>query len=224
MALSSIDPQPCAAGGAPCRRFGRIELNVAVRNSPVHYTPRMALKSTIFKAELSVADIDRGYYRDHALTIARHPSETDERMMVRLLAFALHADERLAFGRGLSTDDEPDLWQRDLTGAIERWIDVGLPDEREVRKACGRAREVYVLAYGGRAAELWWQGAREKLERQERLAVSEVPIETSRALAPLASRSMRLQVTIQEGHVFVADGATSVAVELRVLKPPSPSV
>jgi uncharacterized protein YaeQ len=179
----------------------------------------MALKSTIFKAELSVADIDRGYYRDHALTIARHPSETDERMMVRLLAFALHADERLEFGRGLSTDDEPDLWQRDRTGSIERWIDVGLPDEREVRKACGRAREVRIFAYGGRAAELWWQGARGKLERQDRLAVSEVPIETSRALAPLASRSMRLQVTIQEGHVFVGDGATSVSVELRVRKP-----
>jgi len=125
----------------------------------------MALKSTIFKAELSVADIDRGYYHDHALTIARHPSETDERMMVRLLAFALHADERLAFGRGLSTEDEPDLWQRDLTGAIDRWIDVGLPDERDVRKACGRAREVDVLAYGGRAVELWWQGACERLER-----------------------------------------------------------
>lgn len=180
----------------------------------------MALKSTICKAELSVADIDRGYYRDHALTIARHPSETDERMMVRLLAFSLHAHERLEFGRGLSTEDEPDLWQRDLTGAIERWIDVGLPDERDVRKACGRAREVCVLAYGGRAVELWWQGAREKLELQDRLEVKVVPIEASRALAALAARSMRLQVTIQEGHVFVADGATSVAVDLRVLKAP----
>jgi uncharacterized protein YaeQ len=189
--------------------------------APINYTARMALKSTIFKVDLSVADIDRGYYRDHALTIARHPSETDARMMVRLLAFALHANESLAFGRGLSTDDEPDLWQRDLTGSIEKWIDVGLPDEREVRKACGRAREVYVLAYGGRAVELWWQAAREKLERQDRLAVSEVPIEASTALAPLADRYMRLQVTIQEGHVFVADGATSVSVDLRVLKAPS---
>jgi uncharacterized protein YaeQ len=178
----------------------------------------MALKSTIFKAELSIADIDRGYYRDHVLTVARHPSETDERMMMRLLAFAMHADDTLEFGRGLSADDEPDLWRRDLTGAIERWIDVGLPDEREVRKACGRAREVYVLAYGGRAVELWWQGAREKLERQDRLAVSEVSIEASRALAQLAARSMRLHVTIQEGHVFVADAATSVPVEIRMLK------
>ena len=117
----------------------------------------MALKSTIFKAELSVADIDRGYYGDHALTIARHPSETDERMMVRLLAFALHADDALTFGRGLSSEDEPDLSRRDLTGTIELWIDVGLPDERDLRKACGRSREVHVYAYGGRACALWWE-------------------------------------------------------------------
>jgi uncharacterized protein YaeQ len=179
----------------------------------------MALKSTIFRADLAVADIDRGYYRDHALRIAQHPSETSERMMVRLLAFALHADDALEFGRGISTEDEPDLWRRDLTGVIEEWIEVGLPDEREVRKACGRARNVYVLAYGGRAVDLWWQGARERLERQERLSVREVPPEASRALADLAGRSMRLQVTIQDGHIFVSDGATSVPVELRVIKP-----
>ena len=178
----------------------------------------MALKSTIFKADLSVADIDRGYYRDHAMTIARHPSETDERMMVRLLAFALNADDALAFGRGLSTDDEPDLWRRDLTGAIEQWIDVGLPDEREVRKACGRAREVAILAYGGRAVDLWWEGSRDKLERVDRLAVSEVPFEASRALAQLAARSMRLQATIQEGDVVIGNGATTVSMTLRVLK------
>ena len=178
----------------------------------------MALKATIFKAELSVADIDRGYYRDHTLTLARHPSETDERLMVRLLAFALYADDALEFGRGLSAEDEPDLVERDLTGAIERWIEVGLPDEREVRKACGRAREVVVLAYGGRAAELWWEAARATLGRQERLVVREVPPGASAALAAMAGRTMRLNVTIQEGHVLVGDAAGSVAVDLRELK------
>lgn len=178
----------------------------------------MALKSTIFRAELSVADIDRGYYRDHSLTIARHPSETDERMMVRVLAFALCAGEQLEFGRGLSAEDEPDLVRRDLTGAIEEWIEVGLPDAREVRKACGRANAVHVFAYGGRAVDLWWQGAREQLERQERLAVSEVPPEASRALAAMAGRSMRLQVTIQDGHIFFANGEESVPLELRTIK------
>ncbi len=98
------------------------------------------------------------------------------------------------------------------------WIDVGLPDERDVRKACGRARAVSVLAYGGRAVDLWWEGVREKLEHQERLAVREVPSEASKALAAMAGRSMRLQVTIQEGHVLVTDGATSIPIELRVRK------
>jgi uncharacterized protein YaeQ len=110
----------------------------------------MALKSTIHKAELQIADMDRGYYADHAVTIARHPSETDERMMVRLLAYAHGASDRLAFGKGLSDTDEPDLWERDLTGAIERWIDVGLPDERRLAKAAGRSLRVVVYAYGGR--------------------------------------------------------------------------
>ena len=173
----------------------------------------MALKSTIVRAQLAVADIDRGYYADHAVTIAQHPSETDERMMVRLLAFALHADARLEFGRGLSTDDEPDLWLRDDTGAILSWIDVGLPDERALRKACGRAQAVHVLAYGGRAVELWWLGARERLERQSRLGVIELPLDASRALTGLVARSMRLQVTIQDGHVFVGDGEMSVSIE-----------
>jgi uncharacterized protein YaeQ len=178
----------------------------------------MALRATIFKAELSVADIDRGYYADHALTIARHPSETDERMMVRVLAFALHASERLQFGRGLSAEGEADLWERDLTGSIEHWIDLGLPDERDVRKACGRARAVDVLAYGGRPVEMWWAGVRDALERQERLAVRELPLEASKALANLADRSMNLQVTIQDGHISITGHDTSIGTELRVLK------
>jgi uncharacterized protein YaeQ len=180
----------------------------------------VALKSTVFKADVSVADIDRGYYRDHVLRLAQHPSETHERMMVRLLAFALFADDALEFGRGLSTEDEPDLWRRDAMGSIEQWIEVGLPAERELRKACGRAREVHVLAYGGRAVDVWWQEARDKLDRQPALTVREVPMEASRALAQLVDRSMKLQVTIQEGHVLVADATRSVTVDLHDRKPP----
>src|SRR5258705_4450947 len=116
----------------------------------------MALKSTIFKAELQVSDLDRNHFATHAVTLARQPSETDERRMVRILAFAFNADEALEFGRGLSAEDEPDLVKRDLTGAIELWIEVGLPDEREVRKASGRAAEVKVYIYGGRGAAMWW--------------------------------------------------------------------
>jgi uncharacterized protein YaeQ len=169
----------------------------------------MALKATIFKAELSVANIDRGYYADHSLTLARHPSETDERMMVRLLAFALNAGESLRFGGGVSTEDEPALWVKDLTGAIELWIDVGLPDEREVRKACGRAREVKLYTYG-RGAPVWWEGARQTLARQDNLEVIALPVEQTRALAALAMRTMRLQCSIQEEIALFSDGQRAV--------------
>ncbi len=173
----------------------------------------MALKATIFKADLQIADMDRRYYGDHTLTIARHPSETDERMMVRLLAFALHAHEALSFGRGLSTDDEPDLWQKDLTGKIEFWIDVGLPDEKRIRRACGRARQVFVYSYGGRGAELWWQQIGDKLGRSNKLTVINLPQAGTRALAGLAARNMQLQYTIQDGQVWVVNDRESVQLD-----------
>lgn len=172
----------------------------------------MALKATIYKAELSIADLDRNYYGEHNLTIARHPSETDERMMVRLLAFALFADEALAFGKGLCVDDEPDLWQRDLTGAIERWIDVGQPDEKWIRKASGRSVEVVVVSFG-RAADIWWNGIRTKLTRLTNLRVLNLSPEAAPALAALTERSMRLQFTIQDGQVWVTNGQETVLVE-----------
>lgn len=173
----------------------------------------MAVKATIFKAELQIADMERNYYHDHALTLARHPSETDERMMVRLLAFALHAHEYLEFGQGMTAEDEADLWRRDLTGAIELWIDVGLPEEKLIRKACGRAREVVVYAYGGRVAEMWFAQNRSQFERLKNLTVFNLPQESTRAMARLAQRTMRLQCTIQDGQVWLSDGKESVQVE-----------
>jgi len=179
----------------------------------------MALKATVFKAELHIADLDRHYYRDHALTIAQHPSETDERMMVRLLAFVLNAHDDLAFGKGLSTDDEPALWQKDLTGAIELWIDVGQPDERDLRKACGRAARVIVYSYGGRTADLWWQQNQTKLQRLKNFTVINLPFAATQALAKLAQRTMQLQCTIQDGAVWLADYNERVEINPVILKP-----
>jgi uncharacterized protein YaeQ len=178
----------------------------------------MASNATIFKVALQIADLDRNYYRDHALTIARHPSETDERMMIRLLAFVRHAHEGLAFGRGLSTEDEPDLWQKDLTGAIELWIDVGLRDERDIRRACGRAERVVIYAYGGRSAGLWWEQNREKLERLDNLTVLSLTAENSRSLARLAQRTMSLQCTVQEEQVWIGNLDETVQVEITPFK------
>jgi uncharacterized protein YaeQ len=178
----------------------------------------MALKATIFKAELQIADMDRNYYHEHALTLARHPSETDERMMVRLLAYALHADAALSFGKGLSTDDEPDLWRKDLTGAIELWIDVGQPDEKRMRRACGRAREVFVYSYGGQAAAIWWDQLGGKLERSRNLTVVSIASADSQALAKLARRNMQLNCTIQDEQIWLGDTENRVQVELTTLK------
>ncbi|NMG75511.1 YaeQ family protein [Aromatoleum diolicum] len=179
----------------------------------------MAIKATIYKAELAVADMDRNYYGDHSLTIARHPSETDERMMVRLLAFALYADPALGFGKGLCVDDEPDLWQKDLTGQIERWIDVGQPDEKWIRKACGRAREVVVVSYG-RAADIWWNGVRDKLARLSNLTVWNLPSDVAPALAAMTERGMKLQCTLQDGQLWITNGITTVLVEPERLMSP----
>ncbi len=153
----------------------------------------MAQNATVYKAELQISDMDRHYYAMHVLTLARHPSETDERLMVRLLAFALFADERLAFGRGLSSDDEPDLWRTERDGEIAQWIDLGQPDEQRIRKACGRARQVVVVSYGGRAAQAWWDKNQAALGRARNLTVIDIPGAASAALGALADRTMRLQ-------------------------------
>ena len=140
--------------------------------------------------------------------------------MVRLLAFARHAHEALAFGKGLATDEEPDLWRKDLTGAIDVWIDVGQPDERRIRRACGRAEAVFVYSYGGRGAGLWWDDAAAKLDRVANLTVVNLPFAATRALAKLTQRNMRLTCTIQDGQIWLADSEVTVAIEPAVLKKP----
>lgn len=178
----------------------------------------MALKATIFKADLQVSDLDRGHFATHALRLARHPSETDERMMVRLLAFALNADDALEFGPGLSTEDVPDLVLRDLTGAIDAWIDVGLPDERRIRKASGRSERVVVYTYGGRAAEMWWNENAPALGRLENLRVFDLEPEATRAMAASVGRTMDVSCTIQDGHVWLAQGGETLEIVPRPLK------
>jgi uncharacterized protein YaeQ len=174
----------------------------------------MAIKPTILKVALQVADIDRAYYDDLKLTIAQHPSETDERTMVRLLAFALHASEGLKFTEGISSaEDEPDIWKKNLSGEIELWIDVGLPDERRIRKACNRAKLVYIYAYGGRTVPLWWRPMAEKLARHQNLKVIVLPQTATRSLAKLAQKTMALQCTVQDGQIWMGDSENNVFIE-----------
>jgi len=178
----------------------------------------MALKATIYKAELNVADMDRGYYASHNLTLACHPSETEERLMVRLLAFALFASDSLSFGRGISTDDEPDLWDRDLTGHITHWIELGVPDESRIRKGCNRADSMTVMSYGARTAPVWWEKNRNKLARFDNLRVLYLPKESTDVLTSLVSRAMRLQASIQDGQLWLSHEDEILAVALETWK------
>jgi len=179
----------------------------------------MALKATIFKATLNIADMDRHYYGDHQMTVARHPSETDDRMMIRLLAFVQNADKHLAFTKGISTDDEPDLWQKSLSDEIELWIELGLPDESRLRKACNRAQRVILYTYGGRAVPLWWEKIQSKISRFNNLTIIDLPPESTEALAGLADRNMSLQCTIQDGEISVGNETALVTISPQQLYP-----
>ena len=181
----------------------------------------MSIKPTIFKAHLNIADIDHNHYQDHAITMARHPSETDERMMVRLAAYALQAhqlqdlcggDGKLEFGKGLSDPDEPDVLLTDFTDAKRLWVEVGQPEEKPILKACGKADQVVVYAFS-HAADVWWKGIQNKLTRPQNLAVWRLPAEAAPQLAALAERSMQLQATVQEGALTLGNATDAVSLE-----------
>lgn len=181
----------------------------------------MAPNATIYRLELQVSDMDRHYYAEHNLTLAQHPSETPGRLMVRLVAFALFAAERLEFGRGLSTEEEPDLWQRDYTGDIELWIDLGQPDESRIRKACGRARQVAVVNYSGGSAEIWWNKNAAALSRLKNLTVVDIAPESVEAVVALLERGMRLTAMIQDGELQLMSDRANVSLVPRIRMAPA---
>ncbi|WP_034912484.1 YaeQ family protein [Erwinia sp. 9145] len=165
----------------------------------------MALKATIYKAAVNVADMDRSVFLDSNLTLARHPSETEERLMLRLVAWLVNAHERLTFTRGLSAEDEPEIWRMNDHNGIELWVELGLPDERRIKKACSRSGEVCLYTYNARAAQIWWQQNQARLAQQDNLTVRFLDDEQLKALTQLASRSMTLQATIQDGTIWLSD-------------------
>jgi len=178
----------------------------------------MALKSTVFKVKLSVADLNRQYYEDHSLTIARHPSETDIRMVVRVVAFALNAHEHLQFTKGLSDADEADLWQIDLTGDIEHWIDLGQPNEKRIRQSCSKANRVSIYTYQKRAAGPWFADIKDSLERFKHLSVTHLAIQDEAAVSALVDRTMELHCTIEDNHILLVGNGQSLTIDMDVAK------
>lgn len=170
----------------------------------------MALKATVFKATLNIADMDRYYYDEHSLTLARHPSETDQRMMARLAVFALNAEPRLNFTKGISTDNEPDLWIKDYSDQIELWIELGQPDEKRLRQACGKAQAVRIYCYSGHSAELWWEQIQNIAKRFDNLSVINLNHDAIQQLGDMAQRNMILHCNIEDQILSLSDNTQSV--------------
>lgn len=173
----------------------------------------MALKATIYKATVNVADLDRNQFLDATLTLARHPSETLERMMLRLLAWLKFADERLQFTRGLSAEDEPEAWLRNDHLGIDLWIELGLPDERRIKKACSQSQDVALFTYNDRAAQIWWQQNQTKLAGFKNLSIWYLDDEQLAKLSALAGRTMTLQATIQDGTIWLSDAQNNLEIQ-----------
>ena len=176
----------------------------------------MAISATINKISLNIADMDRHYYQTHEIIAAQHPSETDFRFMMRVIAFAFNASETLGFTKGLSSEDEPDIWQKSLIDDIELWVDFGQLDDKRIRKACGRADQVIIYTYNSGKADIWWEQIKSKLDRYKNLNVSHIV--AADEVQSLVNRNMQLQCNIEESEMYLADDNQSFTVRLEKRK------
>jgi len=177
----------------------------------------MALKSLIRKCSLNISDLDRHYYHTHEVTLAQHPSETDLRFMVKLLAFAVNADEALQFTKGISTTDEPDLWKKDLVDHIEHWIELGQVDEKRIRQACHKADKVSVYTYQDNAADVWQSQIHKQLAAHSNLNVIHFPQQQCEDLCKLIDRGMKLYVTIEDGVISIGNDTITFEISPRII-------
>ncbi len=179
----------------------------------------MALNAIIHKAEIHIADMNRHYYENHNLTLAQHPSETDRRLMLRLLAFSLHASKDLQFTKGLSTDDEPDLWIKNFSDEIDLWIDLGQPSEKRIRKACNRSKQVVIYSYGDNALDTWFKQVQNKLQRFNNLHIFHINDESAGYIEALMARSMNLQCNIQDNDISISNDKNAIDISVNQLFP-----
>ena len=156
--------------------------------------------------------MDRHYYQTHDLIVAQHPSETNFRFMMRMIAFALNANDHLVFTKGLCVDDEPEIWQKSLTDEIQLWIDFGQLDDKRIRKACGRSSQVIIYTYNQRKAEIWWEQQEKKIQRYKNLTVIHIEAE---GVDELVSRNMSLQCNIQDGELYLSNDDVNIDVRIQ---------
>ncbi|MRX26933.1 YaeQ family protein [Kangiella sp. HZ709] len=178
----------------------------------------MALKATIYKATVNISDLDNHYYDELNLTIAQHPSESDKRMMVRLVAYILNVQERLEFTKGLSEESEPEIWAKNYTDDIELWIDLGRPDETRLRKASHKSQKVLVYSYNENASAIWWKALGNKVRDYKNLEIYALNDEQVAGLESMIERTMQLQATIEDGQLWLSNNETSQLIEVERLQ------
>jgi len=177
----------------------------------------MALKATIYKANIELADMDRNYYDSLQLTIAQHPSENAQRLMVRLIAYLLNAHPDLQFGKGVSDEDEAAIWQINYSDEIELWIELGQLDEKRLKKASNQAKAVKLYCYGS-SVNTWWTQTQASLSKYPKLSIEQFSPETCDALVKLLSRNMEFQCSIQDGQLWLTSGEDTLLIETTTLK------
>ncbi len=178
----------------------------------------MGSKVNILRVNLNISDIDRNYYQEHKFTIAHQPPETGIYIIARILAFTLKAHERLVYTKGTDTKHEPAIWQKDLTGAIELWIEIGEADEKRIRKACARSKHVIIYTYKEGSSAIWWNLKSSKLNILKNLSVISLPAQALEDLSSMIDRTMELQCTIQDRHVWIANNDRTVEFDPKILK------
>ena len=178
----------------------------------------MALKATVYKASINVADMSRNVYLDHCVTLAQHPSETTKRLMLRLLAWTLYADERLQFTKGLCDETQPDLWIKNYSDEIELWIELGLPDEKRIKKACSLSKKVVLMVYGDNASAVWKSQMLNKLHLFKNLTVIQILDKTLEEAALNLNRTMDIQATIEDEQLWFSIGDTVLSIQPDIWK------
>jgi uncharacterized protein YaeQ len=177
----------------------------------------MAIKSSVYKLNLDISDCNKNYFNTHQLILSKHPSETEQRLMVRVLAFALNASESLSFSKGLCADDEPEIWDKNLSDEILNWISLGQVDIKLVKKSLGRSKEVVIFTYAGNKSKTWWQQNQTQLEKFNKLKVVNIKVDDVKAMEQLVSRNMDLQCTIQDELVYLSNAEHSLTIEPELL-------
>ncbi|WP_375748562.1 YaeQ family protein [Vibrio sp. HN007] len=176
----------------------------------------MALKPTIYKFRISLSDMNREYYDSLSLTVAQHPSENTTRMMARVLAYCLNADPDLAFTKGLSTIEEPDIWQKTPDNQVSCWIEVGEPDSERVKKASRIADKVSIYSFN-RKGDIWWQQSKSKLDFNN-VSLFQFSPDAIQQLSTMVTRTSELSVMISGNSLFVSTSSGECEVEVVTLK------